>query len=187
MWGWAGRPGRSGIGVGGMAGDRSGAGLLTEHGLEAHEAADEAVEVQGQVGLGVAGDEQLVQLLAEPVPWEGGTPWGSAGGPPGRGGVCAPGGAPGVTCGLQRQAQLVGADGAGLVQVELAEDALAGTAPPKEQGSLVRRDPHSTLKTPPRRGSPTRKDPKIFTPQPNPSHCTPTPPRKGGIKGGGLL
>lgn len=76
-----------------MVGDRSGAGLLTEHGLEAHEAADEAVEVQGQVGLGVAGDEQLVQLLAEPVPWEGGTPWGSSWGSPGQGrGLCPMGG-----------------------------------------------------------------------------------------------
>lgn len=169
--------------MGGIARDRSGSGLLTEHGLEAHEAADEAVEVQGQVGLGVAGDEQLVQLLVEPVPWEGGTPWGSA---PGRGGVCAPWGSPGVTCGLQRQAQLVGTDGAGLVQVELAEDALAGTAPPKEEGLLVRRDPHSTPKTPQKGGSPTRKDPKIFTPHLNPPHCIPTPPRKGGIKGGSL-
>lgn len=42
---------------------------LTEHGLQAHEAADEAVEVQRQVGLGVAGDEQLVQPLVEAVPW----------------------------------------------------------------------------------------------------------------------
>lgn len=42
---------------------------LTEHGFQAHEAADEAVEVERQVGLRVARDDQLVQLLVQFVPF----------------------------------------------------------------------------------------------------------------------
>lgn len=45
---------------------------LTEHGLQAHEAADEVVEVDGQVGLCVAGDDQLVQLFVQFVAFLGG-------------------------------------------------------------------------------------------------------------------
>ena len=44
---------------------------LTEHRLQAHEAADEGVEVDGQVGLRIAGDEQLMQLLAQLVAFWG--------------------------------------------------------------------------------------------------------------------
>lgn len=43
--------------------------VLTEHGLQAHEAADEVVEVDGEVGLRVAGDDQLVELLAQLIPF----------------------------------------------------------------------------------------------------------------------
>ena len=49
----------------------SGRGRLTEHGLQAHQAADEAVEVQGQVGLRVARDDQLVQLFVQLVAFLG--------------------------------------------------------------------------------------------------------------------
>ena len=45
------------------------AGTLTEHGLQPHEAAHEAVEVHGQVGLRVAGDNEFVQLLVELEAW----------------------------------------------------------------------------------------------------------------------
>lgn len=44
---------------------------LTEHGLQAHEAADEVVEVDGQVGLGVAGDDELVQLFVQFIAFYG--------------------------------------------------------------------------------------------------------------------
>lgn len=44
---------------------------LTEHGLQADEAADEGVEVDGEVGLGVARDEELVQLLGQFVAFLG--------------------------------------------------------------------------------------------------------------------
>ena len=42
---------------------------LTEHGLQPHQAAHEVVEVHGQVGLRVAGDNELVQLLVELEAW----------------------------------------------------------------------------------------------------------------------
>lgn len=40
-------------------------GTLTEHGLQPHQAAHEVVKVHSQVGLGVAGDNELIQLLIE--------------------------------------------------------------------------------------------------------------------------
>lgn len=52
---------KPGTKLGGVGGKK----WLTEHGLQAHEAADEVVEVDGQVRLRVAGDDQLVQLFVQ--------------------------------------------------------------------------------------------------------------------------
>lgn len=40
-------------------------GTLTEHGLQPHKAAHKVVEVHGQVGLRVAGDNEFMQLLVK--------------------------------------------------------------------------------------------------------------------------
>lgn len=46
-------------------------GGLTEHGLQAHQAADEAVEVDVHALVGVAHGDDVVELVVEAVAWTG--------------------------------------------------------------------------------------------------------------------
>lgn len=55
---------------------------LTEHGVQAHEAADEAVKVDVHVLVGVAHGDDVVELVVQPKPCGGaetGHSWASGG------------------------------------------------------------------------------------------------------------
>lgn len=157
--------------VGGVVGLAEAVGFrdempLTEHGLQAHEAADEVVEVDGQVGLRVAGDDQLVQLFVQFIAFLGNKQTNPTH-PRRMGGKFvktedgvneARGSSPerGVTCRFQRHPHLVGAHAPRLIQVELAEDGLRAQhhpPPQKKWGSPMRREtpkpPFRTPKPPP--------------------------------------
>jgi len=61
---------------------------LTEHGVQAHEAADEAVEVDVHVLVGIAHGDDIVELVVQPEPCRGpetGQSWAAPGGSAGAG------------------------------------------------------------------------------------------------------
>lgn len=62
-------PGSRAVFGGGKGGRARAPGqALTEHGVQAHEAADEAVEVDVHVLVGVAHGDDVVELVVEPKP-----------------------------------------------------------------------------------------------------------------------